>query len=120
MQFILTGFTQQSGFRVFGFEGKREDKSKADYTVKADLDLIRKYGIRVQELPLLCKAMLELTTEDEERRAWTYGETEMSMHEKDCVAARVAATAKKRLTRKPPVATPGVGWRAPQPVAREQ
>lgn len=123
MQFILTGFTQQLGFRVFGFEGKRDkgdDKAKTSYTVKADLNLIRLHGIRVQELPLLCRAMLErimLEPSSEAQLAWTFTEAEMSLHEKDSVAARVAATAKKRLTRRPPV-TPntGAGWRLQQPV----
>ncbi len=119
MQFILTGFTQQLGFRVFGFEGRREDKSKSNYTVKADLGLIHKYGIRVQELPLLCRALLDRTTEEETQRAWTFSEAEMSLHEKDCVATRAAASAKKRLTRKPPVTNAGAGWRTPQPVLGE-
>lgn len=116
MQFILTGFTQQLGFRVFGFEGRREDKTKSAYTVKADLGLIRRYGIRVQELPLLCRALLDRTTEDEKQRAWTYSEAEMSLHEKECSAARLAASSKKRLARKPLVTNAGSGWRVAQPV----
>ena len=119
MQFILTGFTQQLGFRVFGFEGRREDKSKSDYTVKADLSLIQKYGIRVQQLPLLCRALLDRTTEEETQRAWTFTEAEMSLHEKDCAASRSAAAAKKRLTRKPPVTNAGSGWRTTQPAIVE-
>jgi hypothetical protein len=117
MQFILTGFTQKLEFRVFAFEGRREDKSRADYTVKADLGLIRKYGIRVQDLPLLCRALLDMTTEDEQQRDWTYGETEMSLYEKGTVATRIAAAAKKRLTYRPPVSNAGAGWRSPQPAA---
>ena len=59
MQYILTGFTHDMGFRVFAFEGVGEDRVRTEYRVKADLALIRRYGIRVQELPLLCRAVLE-------------------------------------------------------------
>lgn len=102
MQFVLTGFTQESGYRVYGFEGTRQDKSKTTHTIRTDLALIRRYGIRVQELPLLCRAMLDVTTEDEAQRAWTFGEAEMSLHEQESAAARLAA--KKRFVRRPPQA----------------
>jgi hypothetical protein len=77
MQYILTGFTQDAGFRVFGFEGVGDDRSRDDYRVKTDLSLIRKYGIRVQDLPLLCRGMLERRDETLEQHTFTYSETEM-------------------------------------------
>ena len=52
MQFILTGFTQEAGFRVFTFESLAADRTRTKFTVKTDLSLIRNYGIQVQELPL--------------------------------------------------------------------
>jgi hypothetical protein len=96
VNFILTGFTQIEGFRVFGFEGRRSGKTLAIHTVRADLDLTRRHGIAVQDLPLLCRAMLDRTPEDEERRAWIFTEEEMSRHERTCEAARAAAAARKR------------------------
>ena len=59
MQYILTGFTHDMGFRVFAFEGIGEDRVRTEYKVRADLALIHRYGIRVQELPLLCRGILE-------------------------------------------------------------
>ena len=59
MQFILTGFTQDREFRVFAFEGIDADRVRTPFTVRADLALSRTYGIRLQELPLMCRAILE-------------------------------------------------------------
>jgi hypothetical protein len=54
MQFTLTGFTQDAGCRVFAYEGVGDDRVRIRFTVRADLALSRKYGIRLQELPLMC------------------------------------------------------------------
>ena len=58
MQFILTGFTQDLAFRVFAFERMGLDRVRTKYVVKADLSLSRRYGIPLQELPLLCRNLL--------------------------------------------------------------
>ena len=67
MQFNLIGFSQDAGFRVFAFEGTAAGRVRTEYTVRADLALIRKYGIRVQELPLLCRRFLERAGEGEQK-----------------------------------------------------
>ena len=59
MQFTLTGFSQVKEFRVFTFEGVAADRSRSAFTVRTDLALARQYAIRIQELPLLCRAVLE-------------------------------------------------------------
>ena len=59
MQFILTGFTQDLAFRVFAFERMGLDRIRTKFVVKADLALVRRYGIQVQELPLLCRTLLD-------------------------------------------------------------
>ena len=43
MSFILTGFRQDMGFRVFAFERRVTARSRIEFTVKADLGLIRRY-----------------------------------------------------------------------------
>ena len=114
MQFILTGFTQDMGFRVFAFEGVKADRTRAEYTVRADLDLIRKYGIRVQELPLLCRGLLDKCGEDEEKRALIFTEDEMRTRANDCALARETA-ATRRPPRRHAGANLGAAWRPPQP-----
>ena len=113
MQFILTGFTQDMGFRVFAFEGLRADRTRAKYTVRADLGLVRKYGIRVQELPLLCRALLDKCGEWDEKRAFLFSEDDMELRAKDSAVARETAALRKP-ARRPPGANVGAGWRGPQ------
>ena len=56
--FVLTGFSHDLGFRVFEFDCV-EARPRTHYTVRADLTLVRKYGIHIQELPLLCRKLLD-------------------------------------------------------------
>ncbi len=97
MQFILTGFTQNTGFRVFAFERIGADRTRTPFTVGTDLELIRKYGIRVQELPLLCRGLLERHDETEQERTWIFTEDEMRLYASNCAAEREAAQKKKWL-----------------------
>jgi hypothetical protein len=114
MQFILTGFTQDMGFRVFAFEGVKADRTRAQYTVRADLGLIRKYGIRVQELPLLCRALLDKCAETEEKRALIFSEDDMQLRARDSALARETAAMRKP-PRRPANTNIGGAWRGPQP-----
>src|SRR5579871_857548 len=95
MQFILVGFNQEMDFRAFAFQGIGADKTRTDFTVRADLALSRKYGIRVQELPLLCRRLLERDDQTEEKRTLTLTEEDMRLHH-DTETARSAATPKKK------------------------
>lgn len=56
--FVLTGFSHDLEFRVFEFDCV-EARTRTHYTVRADLTLVRKYGIHIQELPLLCRRLLD-------------------------------------------------------------
>lgn len=100
MQYILTGFTHELGFRVFAFESVEKDRSRIEYKVKVDLALIQRHRIRVQELPLLCRGLLERSN-DQELRALTYTEAEMSGYEGVCSARDSAAKNKRRFRKSP-------------------
>ena len=99
MRFILTGFIQDMGFRVFAFEGIAVDRIRTSFTVRADLALIRRYGIPMQDLPLVCRGLLERREDASETHALTFTEDEMCAYAKDCATARESK--KKRLSRKP-------------------
>src|ERR1700728_4994471 len=101
MQFILTGFTQDKEFRVFAFEGIAAERVRTPFTVRADLALSRTYGIRLQELPLMCRAILERREEGEAQNALTFTEDAMRLHASNCVAARALAAQKKKAPRRP-------------------
>lgn len=80
ISYILKGFSQVMEFRVFEFEAVAVDRAHVLFTVRIDLALARKYGIRLQELPLLCRAVLDQCSEDDEQRDFTYTEQLMSFH----------------------------------------
>ena len=113
MQYILSGFTHDLGFRVFTFECVSDNRLRTEYKVRADLALIAKYGIRVQELPLLCRAILERRNQTEERRTFTYTEADMRLTA-DLCAARAAVAQKRKAPRRPPSENVGAAWRGPQ------
>jgi hypothetical protein len=110
MQFTLTGFTQDTGCRVFAYEGIGEDRVRMRFTVRADLAMSRKYGIRLQELPLMCLGILERSVVAAETgaaqkaadRKLTYSEAAMMQYSDDCVAARGAAALKRTSMRRTP------------------
>lgn len=111
MQFVLNGFNQANGFRIFTFERVATDRTRTLFTVKTDVALTQHYGIRLQELPLLCRAVLEQHHEDDTRRAFTYTEDDMCRHA-SCAFAK-AEEAKQRRDRRPPPAKTASTWRFP-------
>jgi hypothetical protein len=96
MQFMLKGFTQNSAFRVFEFDCISPSQPRTQFTVGADLNLVRLYGIRVQELPLLCRSVLETREASGEARAFTFTEEKMISYVKECAAAKELAAQKKK------------------------
>lgn len=89
MHIILTGFSQDMGFRVFAFECVGEDKVRTGYKVRADLLLVRKYGILMQELPLLCRRILERRQDGDQQQMYTFTEADMCI-QADLRAAKTA------------------------------
>ena len=105
MQYTLAGFTHNTGFRVFAFEGVADDWVRTVYSVKADLALARKHGIRVQELPLLCRAVLERRSEHDDQRAFIFTEEDMALHS-NLVSATLQSQKRKAPRRPFAAATP--------------
>jgi hypothetical protein len=114
LQFILTGFTQELGFRVFAFERMDENRVRTRCTVKADLVLVRRYGIRLQELPLMCRGLLERDDEPAVMPALTFSEDQMRVCADERAAAKAGAANKRKPPRRPVVENPGAAWRGPQ------
>ena len=101
MQFILKGFTPELGFRVFAFERIGDDRTRTEFKVRTDLSLIRTYGIRLQELPLLCRGLLERRDEGEQTRTLTFTQEDMRSHANSRAADRDAAKRKSKRTPSP-------------------
>jgi len=103
MLFVLTGFTPVAGSRVFAFQGIGDDRKRTEFTVTADLSLVRMYGIMMQELPLLCRELLEHSTESGlDNRALTLTEADMRVRRDHLAADRAEADRKKSLRKTPP------------------
>jgi hypothetical protein len=112
MQFIVRGFSQVSGYRVFTFEGIAAGQPRALYSVRANLALTLRYGIRLQDLPLLCREVLERGHEGTDTRTFAYTEQEMRVHA-DAEAARAEAAKQRKPARRPAAANVGAAWRGP-------
>jgi len=112
MEFIMTGFHQDANVRQYAFQGIASDRTRTDFTVGADLQLIRKYQIAVQELPLLCRRLLEEHT-GEPQTTVVFTEDDMRLFAKNRADAKEEAAHRKKLPRRPPVNNSGRAWRAP-------
>jgi len=113
LQFVLTGFTQELGFRVFAFERLSGDRARTRCMVKADLVLVRQYGIRLQELPLMCRGLLEKRDDSEGPPTVIFSEDQMRACANERAAAKEGAAHKRKAPRRPTVENPGAAWRGP-------
>lgn len=59
MPYVLAGFRQLRDTRRYYFDAIDEGAGRKRVSVSANVVLIRKYGISLQELPLLCRRLLE-------------------------------------------------------------
>jgi hypothetical protein len=111
MQFVLTGFKQDLGFRVFAFARVEADRTRTEYTVRADLAVSRKYLIPMQELPLLCRNLLAGRENLDQDSAVTFSEEDMRLYASNCAAARQAAKDNRKPSQRPVSANLGAAWR---------
>ena len=109
--FLLTGFRNEQGSRVYAFEGVGPDRVRNPCTVVTDLALIRKYSIRVQDLPLLCRGLLERQESVLPHARLILDESEMSNHASRLAEAKQAQDAKRSPYRKTAGNRNGVAWR---------
>ena len=111
MHFVLAGFRQSDHTRRYYFDAIDADRSKKRVTVTADVDLVRKYGIPIQELPLLCIRLLEeqpgLTSVD-------FTEPEMVLCANKRAVARAAIEHRPK-PKRPLVKNVGQAWRGIPP-----
>jgi hypothetical protein len=111
-QFLLSGFTQTAGIRIYAFEG-RVDAQRMAYTVEVDLALIPGYGIRIQDLPLLCRELLQQGAPPNEIGAVVFTEQRMRSHAEKLAVARDEAEHRKKQPRHIASAHAEAGWRLP-------
>jgi hypothetical protein len=110
LQFILTGFAQTAGIRIYTFEGM-VDGVRILRKVEVDLALIPGYGIRIQDLPLLCRELLQRRVEPDAISLCVFTEQEMRIHADKIAMAREEAGQRKKPPRHPVSPNPGAAWR---------
>jgi hypothetical protein len=112
MEYTLTGFRQDGNIRMFVFQGVTPDRRKAIFVVGADITLISKHAIPIQELPLLCRRLLEDRGEDADRTRLMFTEKHMLDYVTRKAAAQQASDQRRKPHRRPPRTTPlGQAWR---------
>ena len=104
MNFALSGVTNERSLRRFTFEEVGRGQPRLAVIVTADLALVRKYEIPLQELPLLCLQMLENRAEAA-NRTLIFSEKEMIEYANRRRMAKDLAEQRRR----------GIGRGAPNP-----
>jgi hypothetical protein len=117
MEFVLAGFKQFDDIRQYYFDAVGEDRSRQQVTIGADLSLIRKYGIPLQELPLLCRLLLERRAKIE---TTMFTESDMVQYVNERAARANASMEKRRAHRGPVSSRVGHAWRGSSPPEGER
>ena len=105
-EFFLTGFKQAAGIRTYAFYCK-VDARRMDYTVEVDLALLPGYGISIQDLPLLCRELLQQRGQPDEISAVVFTRQRMSSHAEELATARLQAQQKRKSYKHGPNANAG-------------
>ena len=92
--------------RRFAFQRVATDHSRTEFTVSADMGLLVKHKIPLQELPLLCRALLEDQNDSGPAKAVTFTEVEMLGYVQRRSAAKEEADRKRAQHRSPFVKRP--------------
>jgi len=111
--FLLSRFHQEDGIRHYTFERADDGGTSTEFTVDADVRLLRKYGIALQELPLLCRHLLEQQEVGAPERAVTFTEQLMKEQADRRAALKQAAEEKKKVYhgRRPARPAQDLPWR---------
>ncbi len=108
MEYVLAGFRQFENVRRYYFDTAGDGLPRQRITVGADLNLIRRFKIPLQELPLFCLHLLENRTKIE-ATVITEGDLVQYSNERD----EAAAVLKKRRERNRAASRFGRGKAAP-------
>jgi hypothetical protein len=118
MEFVLIGFRTENNIRRYAFDAVSSSHVRTHVTVGADLRLAREYRIPLQELPLLCRRLLESLPEAPPRQTpksqLMYTEKEMVGYAKDRAQAETVAEQKRRAHRVPVIRRNGSRPGAPK------
>ncbi len=98
VQILFTGFRDAAGIRRFEFDLIGNDHSHTECVVTADTTLARKYDIHLQELPLLCRRLLDESGAEQPGQPISLTEQHMA-----AIRANTQASTEKKPRKPPPV-----------------
>lgn len=101
MHYVFTGFHQANEQRRFHFEAVLSDHTRLSYVVTADVSLMRKHMIGLQDGPLICLRLLEDALESPVPRQQTFTEEQMRQYAAKRSAAKEEATAARNKRPRP-------------------
>jgi len=111
MDYVFTGFRQVEAIRHYGFEGIASDRSRTKYNVQADMALLRKYAIALQDVPLLCRRFLQEREGNDDLVSVMMNEDAMRKYA-DARTALLEDAARKRKQHRTPLSNKiGQAWR---------
>lgn len=114
VRFLLVGFSEAAGNRTFAFEGVAPDWTRQSLSVGVNMGLAQRCGIRLQDLPLLCRSVLErafaVTGHELGEEGFVLSEEEMRTH---VLASAPSAAGRPRKAPRPQSNRAGLGsaWR---------
>jgi hypothetical protein len=115
MEFSMTGFREERLVRRYTFKVASSNRTFRHFAVDMDVTLLRKYGIPLQEIPLLCRRMLEKAELPEDKQVLTFSEELMREHHDNCAAVERLARDRRKAHRRPVSSRVGEHWRHPEP-----
>jgi len=117
MPIVLAGTRTFDNIRKYYFDVIGEDRSRQQVTVGADLDLIRRYRIPLQELPLLCRRLLEGHAKIE---TIMFTESDMAQYDRERTAEANALLHKRQARRAQVSDRTGLAWRGSRPPQKDR
>ena len=123
MKFIYTGFTHETtGVRQYDFEGVVSPGIRKGFLVTADVALLTKHHIQIQDAPMMCMRLLEGSAETEPQLdLLVLTEADMVTHALARAAQKETPTKRTRRTFRPAnSATPPNGMEIPAGLAKSE
>jgi hypothetical protein len=97
MKFVLAGFRQNENVRHYSFEGIGDDRrTRTEFSVGVDLSLLHKYGIPLQEAPLMCSLLLTSRVGHEQLRSLMFSEDDIRAHAEQRARERAETQADRK------------------------
>lgn len=96
MQYLLMAFRQHDNVREYSFKGTGPDMTPVDFIVDVDLALVRRHRIPMQDMPLLCRRLLEEKSVSEPELRITFPEERMQDLARRAEAEKASQESRRR------------------------